>query len=81
MEWHLHRDLKEERESTLCLSGKGSFKAQETESTKAQSECLEASDKKELRMKRWREGESHRAVQTTLRASAVTWSEAKMGSY
>ena len=28
------------------------------ESTKAQSECLEASDKKELRMKRWREGES-----------------------
>lgn len=40
------------------MSGKGSFIAQETESTKAQSECLEASDKKELRMKRWREGES-----------------------
>lgn len=62
------------------MNGKGSFIAQETESTKAQSECLEGSDKKELRMKRWREGESHRAMQITLRTSAVTWSEAKMGA-
>ena len=29
--------LEEERESTLCLSGKGSLIAQETERTKAQS--------------------------------------------
>ena len=62
------------------MNGKGSFIAQETESTKAQSERLEGSDKKELRMKRWREGESHRAMHITLRASAVTRSEAKMGA-
>lgn len=51
------RELKEGRENT-GVSGNSVFKAQEPESIEKQSEWLEWSNKKEMRLKRRRGGRS-----------------------
>lgn len=73
------RELKEGQENT-GVSGNSVFKAQEPESIEKQSEWLEWSNKKEMRLQRRRGGRSHNLV-ARVKTAAATLNEGKMGSY